>query len=176
MAGAVAQVAGRPGLWLYAIANGVLAVAVVAVLTAMGWWRKVGFRAPRRPRDLLWFLVPFLPVALNLIPGVEFVDALTVTGLLLLALAVGFVEESVFRGLMLTALVSGTASSISPPSRYRLRPGGRRLREPGAGGARDTAAGRVRHGPFETSAGSADHGGRGRTAEGRLSTRHVVCE
>jgi membrane protease YdiL (CAAX protease family) len=105
MAGTVAQVAGLTGLWLHAIANGVLVVAVVAILTAMGWWRKVGFRAPRRPRDLLWFLVPFLPVAFNLIPGLEFVDALTVAGLLALALAVGFVEESVFRGMMLTALV-----------------------------------------------------------------------
>jgi uncharacterized protein len=103
-AGTVAQVAGLPGLWLYTTANGVLAVAVGAVLTATRWWRKVGFRAPRRPRDLLWFVLPFLPVVVNLVPGVEFVDALTVTGLLALALAVGFVEESVFRGLMLTAL------------------------------------------------------------------------
>lgn len=105
IAGTVAQVAGLTGLWLYGIANGVLVVAVALLLTALGWWRRVGFRAPDRWRDLLWFVVPFLPVGLNLVPGVEFVDALTVTGLLALALAVGFVEESVFRGLMLTALV-----------------------------------------------------------------------
>lgn len=103
-AGTAVQVAGLGGSWLYPIANGVLVVAVAAVLTAMGWWRKVGFRAPRRPRDLVWFVLPFLPVVVNLVPGVEFVDTLTVTGLLALALAVGFVEESVFRGLMLTAL------------------------------------------------------------------------
>lgn len=58
----------------------VLVVAVAAVLIAMGRWRKVGFRAPRRPQVLLWFVVPLLPVAVDLVPGVEFVDALTVTG------------------------------------------------------------------------------------------------
>jgi CAAX protease family protein len=35
---------------------------------------------------------------------VQFTGAATVTGLILLALMIGFVEESVFRGLMLTAL------------------------------------------------------------------------
>lgn len=53
---------------------------------------------------VLYFLVPFLPVIINVVPGVQFTGATTVTGLLLLALMVGFVEESVFRGLMLTAL------------------------------------------------------------------------
>ena len=70
----------------------------------MGRWRSIGFRAPRRRRDLLYFLVPFLPVILNVVPGLQFIGAAEVTGLLLLALMVGFVEESVFRGLMLTAL------------------------------------------------------------------------
>ena len=103
-AGTVASVAGLTGLWLYAIANIVLTVAVAVILTVMGWWRRVGFRAPRRRRDLLFFLVPFLPVVINAVPGVQFVGAVAVTGLLLLALMVGFVEESVFRGLMLTTL------------------------------------------------------------------------
>ena len=41
---------------------------------------------------------------LNVVPGLQCIGAAEVTGLLLLALMVGFVEESVFRGLMLTAL------------------------------------------------------------------------
>jgi membrane protease YdiL (CAAX protease family) len=43
-------------------------------------------------------------VILNVVPGLQFIGAAEVTGLLPLALMVGFVEESVFRGLMLTAL------------------------------------------------------------------------
>jgi uncharacterized protein len=103
-AGTVAQVVGLPGLWLYAAANIALTLVVAVILTVMGRWRSIGFRAPRRRRDLLYFLVPFLPVILNVVPGLQFIGAAEVTGLLLLALMVGFVEESVFRGLMLTAL------------------------------------------------------------------------
>ena len=44
------------------------------------------------------------PVILNVVPGLQFTGAAEATGLLLLALMVGFVAESVFRGLMLTAL------------------------------------------------------------------------
>jgi membrane protease YdiL (CAAX protease family) len=82
----------------------VLTVAVAVILTVTGSWRKVGFRVPQRRRDLLYFLVPFLPVIVNVVPGVQFTGAAAVTGLILLALMIGFVEESVFRGLMLTAL------------------------------------------------------------------------
>ena len=103
-AGTVAQVVGLPGLWLYAAANIALTLVVAVILTVMGRWRSIGFRAPRRRRDLLYFLVPFLPVILNVVPGLQFIGAAEVTGLLPLALMVGFVEESVFRGLMLTAL------------------------------------------------------------------------
>jgi hypothetical protein len=87
-AGTVAQVLGLTGLWLYAIANIVLTLAVAVILTVTGRWRSVGFRAPRRPRDLLWFVVPFLPVILNLVPGLQFTGLAEVTGLLLLALMV----------------------------------------------------------------------------------------
>ncbi len=112
-AGTVAQISGLTGLWLYAIANTVLTLAVAVILTVTGRWQSIGFRAPRRRRDLLWFVVPFLPVILNLVPGLQFTGAAEVTGLLLLALMVGFVEESVFRGLMLTALrVTGVWRAI----------------------------------------------------------------
>lgn len=80
MAGAVAQVLSLPGLWLYAVANIVLTVAVAVILTATGSWRKVGFRAPRRRRDLLYFLVSFLPVIINVVPGLQFTRAASVTG------------------------------------------------------------------------------------------------
>jgi CAAX protease family protein len=68
-AGSVVQVVGLSGLWLYAVANIVLTVAVAVILTVTGSWRKVGFRAPHRRGDLLYFLVPFLPVIIDLVPG-----------------------------------------------------------------------------------------------------------
>ena len=77
---------------------------MAVILAVMGRWRSIGFRAPRRRRDLLYVLVPFLPVILNVVPGLEFIGSAEVTWLLLLALMVGLVEESVVRGLMLTAL------------------------------------------------------------------------
>ena len=87
-AGSVAQVVGLSGLWLYAVANVVLTVAVAVILTVTGSWQKVGFRAPHRRGDPLYFLVPFLPVIINLVPGVQFTGAATVTGLILLALMI----------------------------------------------------------------------------------------
>ena len=85
-AGTVAQVVRLPGLWLYAAANIALTLVVAVILTVMGRWRSIGFRAPRRRRDLLYFLVPFLPVILNVAPGLQFTGAAEVTGLVLLAL------------------------------------------------------------------------------------------
>jgi hypothetical protein len=83
-----------PACGLYAAANIALTLVVAVILTVMGRWRSIGFRAPRRRRDLLYFLVPFLPVILNVAPGLQFTGAAEVTGLLLFALMVGFVEDS----------------------------------------------------------------------------------
>ena len=83
-----------PACGLYAAANIALTLVVAVILTVMGRWRSIGFRAPRRRRALLYFLVPFLPVILNVAPGLQFTGAAEVTGLLLFALMVGFVEDS----------------------------------------------------------------------------------
>jgi membrane protease YdiL (CAAX protease family) len=70
----------------------------------MGWWKVVGFRSPDKPSDLLYFIVPFFPIVINLIPGVEVTSLLLLTEILAITLMVGFVEETIFRGLMLNAL------------------------------------------------------------------------
>ena len=87
-----------------AIATTALSVLAAGLLSALGWWRVVGFRRAVSPRDLLWFLPLLLPVLLNLVVGLEFKELLLTFELLLIALLIGFSEETIYRGLMLNAL------------------------------------------------------------------------
>lgn len=89
---------------LYGLANLGLAVIVIVLLNALKWWKTSGFKPLHQRGDLLYFLIPIVPMALNLIPGVQFKNVFYVTGVLLIALMVGFAEETIFRGLMLQAL------------------------------------------------------------------------
>jgi uncharacterized protein len=104
LAGTIAHFMHLSNLELYGLANLILTILAAVLLTILGWWKVVGFRGPARPGDLAYFLIPFFPILINLIPGIK------VTGLALLAqifaitLMVGFVEEVFFRGLMLNAL------------------------------------------------------------------------
>ncbi len=87
-----------------AIATTALSVLAAGLLGALGWWRVVGFRRAATPRDLLWVLPLLLPVLLNLVVGLEFGGLLLTFELLLIALLIGFAEETIYRGLMLNAL------------------------------------------------------------------------
>ncbi len=104
LAGTVAYFLHLSSLGLYGIAQVGLTVAAIALLVGMGWWRVVGFRRPHDWSDLRYFIIPLLPLVMNLIPGVE-VTSLSHLGVALaITLMVGFVEEVFFRGLMLNAL------------------------------------------------------------------------
>jgi membrane protease YdiL (CAAX protease family) len=89
---------------LYSLANFGLTIIVAVLLTVMGWWKAVGFRAADRRGDLLYFLVPFIPMFLNFIPGIQVSSWRYLLEVFVITLMVGFVEESVFRGLMLNVL------------------------------------------------------------------------
>lgn len=104
VAGTISHFLSLGNLELYGIANIALTAIVATMLTAMGWWRVTGFKRAARGRDLWWFLVPFVPMVVNLIPGVQVTSLSQLTGVLVVTLTVGFVEEGVFRGLMLAAL------------------------------------------------------------------------
>jgi hypothetical protein len=104
MAGTVAHFLNLSALGLYGLANLGLTIIVAVWLTALGWWKAVGYRGAERRSDLLYYLVPFLPVVTNLIPGVQVKSLNYVLEVLVIMLMVGFTEESIFRGLMLHAI------------------------------------------------------------------------
>jgi uncharacterized protein len=92
----------NPGL--YGLANFILTIIVAIMLTEMSWWKAVGFRFPDRRGDLLYFLVPFILMFINFIPGVEVKSFRYLLEVAVITLMVGFVEEVIFRGLMLHSL------------------------------------------------------------------------
>lgn len=115
VAGTIAHFVNFSTMGLYGLANLGLTVTVAVVLTATGWWKAVGFRTPDRRSDLLYFLVPFIPMFLNLIPGIQLTDSSYVLEVFGIMLLVGFVEESIFRGLMLNAKPAAFGKQPSSP-------------------------------------------------------------
>jgi hypothetical protein len=91
------------GMGVYAIANAALTVLLALLVTRLGWWQRIGFRRASAA-SLLWVLPMLVPVVLNFLPGLKPGGIAEVAAFLALALMVGFVEEVVFRGLMLRAL------------------------------------------------------------------------
>jgi membrane protease YdiL (CAAX protease family) len=104
VAGTIAHFLNLSNLGLYGLANLGLTIIAVALLSGMGWWKSVGFRSPQRKSDLLYFLIPFLPMFTNFIPGVEVTSLRYLMEVFAITLMVGFMEEAVFRGLMLNAI------------------------------------------------------------------------
>lgn len=104
VAGTIAHFLNLSTMGLYGLANFALTILVAIMLTLMGWWRTVGFRSAERKSDILYFLIPFIPAFTNFIPGVAVTSFSYVLEVFVIMLMVGFVEESIFRGLMLSAL------------------------------------------------------------------------
>lgn len=104
LAGTLAYFLNLSNFGLYGLANLALTVIVIVILTTHKLWQTIGFRASKQRKDLLFFLIPLLPMLVNFIPGVEFKDQIYVLEVLAITLMVGFVEETIFRGLMLNAL------------------------------------------------------------------------
>lgn len=104
LAGTAAYFLKLSNLALYGLANLGLTILVAATLTRMGWWKPIGFVAPKSLGDLLYFIVPFIPMVINLIPGVQVTNLLFVSQAFAITLMVGFAEETIFRGLMLQVL------------------------------------------------------------------------
>lgn len=93
-----------------AVCYSLLAIATAMLLSHLGWWRPAGFRGPFRWADPLLFWLPAVPLLLTLPAFVVGAAKVVVTNpwqialFLYVSLLVGFVEEGLFRGVMVRAL------------------------------------------------------------------------
>ncbi len=105
IAGTVAHFLNLPNTSLYLIGNLILTLLTGILLSTMHLWRESGLVRPlRRPADFALFWPAFIPALVNLLFGIQAPSAAAVLVWMVLALTVGFVEEGLFRGLILHAL------------------------------------------------------------------------
>jgi membrane protease YdiL (CAAX protease family) len=106
VSGTVVTVLKWPAWGLHLIAFPLLGVSATALLTAKDWWREAGFRAPHDRRSLWLFWLPFVPFLVNLLAGgIQVTDPVRLLRFVVLALLTAFVEETLFRGLVLRVLL-----------------------------------------------------------------------
>jgi len=82
----------------------ILTLLAVWIISRKGWWLLIGFRRPDRLADLLWFVLPMVLVVVNLAQGVSADSMSNLLYFFTLALLTGFVEEAIYRGIILQAL------------------------------------------------------------------------
>jgi uncharacterized protein len=82
----------------------ILAGLAAFIITRKGWWLKIGFRRLARFADLLWFVLPLVLLVVNLAQGIDPAALDNLSYFLVLALLTGFVEEAIYRGIILQAL------------------------------------------------------------------------
>lgn len=102
--GTLAYLAGLGGYAPLTFAYVPLTVVIAILLTARGDWRSVGFRRVRlgRPRAITsMVLAALLPIAVVACSSGLAMSGVSTFGLLGLALLVAFVEETLFRGILL---------------------------------------------------------------------------
>jgi uncharacterized protein len=105
LAGAITLQLKLATLAMTLMGDGVLALIALFLLSRLHWWREAGFRLPAKPHYLWFFAVPCLPIILNIaFFGVGYPGIGRILLFLAIALLVGFVEETYFRGMMLRAL------------------------------------------------------------------------
>ncbi len=88
-----------------------ICLLAVGLLTQLSWWREAGFVRPAGWRVLVPFLPLLLPMLLNVLGlvatgGQAYTWGMIITGLVTYGLG-GFMEEALFRGLVLRALRPG---------------------------------------------------------------------
>lgn len=89
---------------LNVLASAVVSLGFAVLTTAMGWWREAGFRAPRSWRDLRVLWLPALAVV-SIYRGVHVGTTSEVLLLVAAAVLTGFLEEVIWRGLVMRALL-----------------------------------------------------------------------
>jgi len=102
---AAAQLMGLPPNTFSVYTEILLTITMIIIVSRMKWWRKIGFRKVDRTASLLIFLPALALVIGNLTFGIAITQMGTLLTFGLLAATSGFVEETVFRGLMLRAFL-----------------------------------------------------------------------
>lgn len=85
----------------------VLCAGTAALVAGLGAWGNVGYNGPSRWRNLHLLWLPLLLSFLPLIGGVQALDAATIAIFVVGYLATGFMEETLFRGVILSYLRRG---------------------------------------------------------------------
>lgn len=89
------------------------AAVALAIVDRLGWWRRVGFRAPSRWSRLWLGWLPLLYLAFVFAPGFPPSGLLRTLAIAVLTLAVGLDEEVWTRGLLLESLRNrGTTQAV----------------------------------------------------------------
>lgn len=103
--GTLAYLAGVTGYAPLAFGFAPIALALTVVLSLRRAWRPLGFRAPRRTRAARAAMVSVaaLPISAAAVSTGFGVNAGAAAGFIALAVLVGFVEETIFRGILLRA-------------------------------------------------------------------------
>ena len=102
---AAAQMMNLPPTTFAAYTEIVLAVVVAIIVTGMRWWRGIGYRRADSARTLLLFLPALVLFIGNLTFGVYVTQPQALLIFAVLAAASGFVEETIFRGLILRSFL-----------------------------------------------------------------------
>jgi len=113
----IAGLAGLPASRVGLYTEIALALILVVLISRLRWWDAIGFRKLEHPASLLIFL-PALALPLgNLTFGITVTQLAALLGFAALAIASGFVEEVIFRGLMLRAFMpSGQWKAVVIPA------------------------------------------------------------
>ncbi len=81
-----------------------LAATGMLLLSRLGWWDRAGYSRWIRLRHVPLFLFPVAVALLPLANGIVVTEPVAILGFLGLTLAIGFAEETFFRGLILSTL------------------------------------------------------------------------
>ena len=98
---------GLPNLTQSIFSLGVVAALLVALVTALGWWREIGCNPPTEWRNLTLLVLPLVVLLLPFAGGINPAPVLPV-GILVVGYALtGFAEETFARGVLLKLLMPG---------------------------------------------------------------------